>query len=139
MGTLSLQTPSVRVKRVVPYARVSSEEQTQGLYPSCESQIEELIEFCQSQGWQVVESIKDEGFSAGSLKRPGLSLLRYLVETDQIDGVICTWYDRFTRSRDFYVVDREFKAHDVEFAPVCEYSAVAVAASFKAHDVEFAP
>jgi site-specific DNA recombinase len=63
----------------------------------------------------VRESIRDEGFSAGSLQRPGLTRLRCLVQEGQIDMVVCTWYDRFTRSRDFYVLDREFKAHNVAF------------------------
>lgn len=47
--------------------------------------------------------------------RPGLSELRCLVQEEKIDVVLCTWYDRFTRSRDFYVVDREFKNHNVAF------------------------
>jgi site-specific DNA recombinase len=102
-------------KRMALYARVSTQEQTRGQYPSCESQIEELEAFCKAQGWQVKEAIKDEGVSAGSLKRPGLSYLRHLVATGQIDGVLCTWYDRLTRSRDFYVLDKEFKSQDVEF------------------------
>lgn len=37
------------------------------------------------------------------------------MQQEAIDGVICTWYDRFTRSRDFYLVDREFKTHNVDF------------------------
>ncbi|MDQ3813393.1 MAG: recombinase family protein [Armatimonadota bacterium] len=97
------------------YARVSTKEQTEGKYPSCDSQIEELKAFCQTKGWEVYESIKDEGVSAGSLKRQGLTQLRWLVESGQIDGVICTWYDRLVRTRDFYVLDKEFTTHHVEF------------------------
>ena len=103
------------VKRMVLYARVSTQEQTKGNYPSCESQVEELEGFCQSRGWQAYEAIRDEAISAGSLKRPGLSRLRWLVQSGQVDGVLCTWYDRMTRSRDFYVLDKEFKTHNVEF------------------------
>ena len=102
-------------KRMALYARVSTQEQTKKDYPSCESQIEELEAFCHSRGWQVAEIIKDEGHSAGSLKRPGLSRVRYLVESGQIEGVLCTWYDRLTRSREFYVLDKEFRTHNVEF------------------------
>lgn len=97
------------------YARVSTEEQTRGSYPSCSSQVEELEAACRSRGWIVQHIIRDEGFSAGSLKRPGLSELRWLVQTNEIDGIICTWYDRLTRSRDFYVLSKEFQSHDVEF------------------------
>ncbi len=102
-------------KRVVLYARVSTQEQTRGKYPSCQSQIEELTGFCAANGWEIFDSVKDEGVSAGSLHRQGLSQVRWLVETEQIDAVVCTWYDRMTRSRDFYVLDKEFKAHNVEF------------------------
>lgn len=102
-------------KRAALYARVSTQEQTKGDYPSCESQIEELNAYCESKGWAVIEPIKDEGHSAGSLKRPGLTRLRYLVETRQIDVILCTWYDRLTRSREFYILDAEFRKHDVDF------------------------
>ena len=115
MGTRSLKSQIKSRKRVVVYARVSTEEQAKGLYPSCDSQIEELEAYCLAKGWEVYDSIKDEGYSAGSLKRPGLSRLRWMVETDQIQGVVCTWYDRFTRSRDFYLVDKEFKNHNIDF------------------------
>ncbi len=115
MGTKSLKSATTHRRRVALYARVSTEEQTKGLYPSCESQIEELEAYCRSKGWQVSEEIREEGFSAGSLKRPGLTQLRCLVQDDKIDLVLCTWYDRFTRSRDFYLLDREFKSHNVEF------------------------
>ena len=49
------------------------------------------------------------------MKRPGLTELRQLVASGEIDGIICTWYDRLTRSRDFYILDNEFKSHGVEF------------------------
>jgi DNA invertase Pin-like site-specific DNA recombinase len=42
MGTKSLKTRAEGAQRVALYARVSTEEQTKGLYPSCDSQIEEL-------------------------------------------------------------------------------------------------
>src|SRR4028119_578421 len=102
-------------KRMLLYARVSTEEQTKGTYPSCESQIEELEAECARRGWQVSHAIKDEGYTAATLKRPGLTEMRWLVQSGEIDGVMCTWYDRLTRSREFYVLDNEFKSHNVEF------------------------
>ncbi|MDQ3815424.1 MAG: recombinase family protein, partial [Armatimonadota bacterium] len=102
-------------RRVALYARVSTQEQTQGQYPSCDSQLEEMEAYCKAKGWQVQEPIRDEGYSAGSLKRPGLTRLRWLVENDEIDGVLCTWYDRLTRSREFYILDKEFRSHQVDF------------------------
>lgn len=102
-------------KRVALYARVSSEEQTRGDYPSCTSQVEELEAACRAKGWKAVQVFKDEGHSAGSLNRPSLSELRLLLSTGEVDILLCTWYDRLTRSRDFYVLDKEFKAHGVQF------------------------
>lgn len=124
------QTPSrsgSARKQMALYARVSTQEQTKGQYPSCDSQIEELEAFCTSKGWEIFERIQDPGHRAGTLQRPGLSHLRWLVETKQIDGVICTWYNRLIGSRDFYVLDKELKAHDVELItihdPADRYSA----------------
>jgi|GEM_PF-1309488 len=132
MKTLNqTSTPKVldapRRKRMALYARVSTQEQTKGQYPSCDSQLEELEAFCRSKGWEIYEPIKDEGWRAGTLKRPGLTRLRFLVETRQIDGIVCTWYNRLIGSRDFYILDKEFKIHDVEFVtihdPTDRYSA----------------
>ena len=105
-------------KRVALYARVSTQEQTKGQFPSCDSQIEELEAFAASKGWQVVATIKDEGHRAGTLQRPGLANLRYLVASQQVDAVACTWYNRLIGSRDFYVLDKEFKAGDVAFVTI---------------------
>ena len=111
-------TRPARRKNVALYARVSTQEQTKGQYPSCDSQVEELEAFCKSKGWDNFEIVKDEGHRAGTLKRPGLAHLRYLVETEQIDTIVCTWYNRLIGSRDFYVLDKEFKAHNVAFVTV---------------------
>ena len=103
------------LKRVALYARVSTEEQTRSNYPSCESQIEELEAECLRRGWHVSRVIKDEGFTAGSLKRPGLTELRWAVQRGELDAVMCTWYDRLTRSREFYTLDQEFRTGGIEF------------------------
>lgn len=117
-NTVSGKAPKA-AKRVAIYARVSTQEQTKGLFPSCDSQIEELETFCKSRNWQVVEAIKDdEGHRAGTLLRPGLAHLRWLVESGQITGVVCTWYNRLIGSRDFYILDHEFKNHNVDFVTI---------------------
>jgi site-specific DNA recombinase len=109
----SAQAPNA--KRMVLYARVSTEEQTKGNYPSCDSQIEELEGECRRRGWQVYRPIRDEGYTAATLKRPGLTEMRWLVQSGEIDGILCTWYDRLTRSREFYILDHEFRTYGVEF------------------------
>ncbi len=72
-------------KRMLLYARVSTEEQTKGNYPSCDSQIEELEAECRRRGWEAASIIRDAGYSAGTLKRPGMSEMRWLVETGQVE------------------------------------------------------
>lgn len=117
--TNSKATPArQQAKRYAIYARVSTQEQGKGQYPSCDSQLEELQDFCKRNGWEVFEAIKDEGHRAGTLRRPGLTRLRWLVEAEEIDGIVCTWYNRLIGSRDFYVLDKEFKAHNVKFVTV---------------------
>ncbi len=74
-----------------------------------------MEQVCRTRGWEPYLRIKDEGFSAGTLKRPGLSEISWLIQNEEIDGLVCTWYDRLTRSRDFYVLDIEFKAHNIQF------------------------
>jgi site-specific DNA recombinase len=105
-------------KRVALYARVSTQEQTKGHFPSCDSQIEELEAFAASNGWEIIESIKDEGHRAGTLRRPGLTRLRELVTSNQADVVACTWYNRLIGSRDFYILDKEFKSNGVGFVTI---------------------
>lgn len=97
------------------YARVSTEEQTKGNYPSCTSQLEELATECEVQNWAAEYFISDEGYTAGTLRRPGLQQIRELVAAELIDGIVCTWYDRLTRSREFYILDHEFHNHNVQF------------------------
>ena len=53
--------------------------------------------------------------SAGPLKRPGLTEILWLVASGEINAILCTWYDRLTRSRDFYVLDKEFRSQGIEF------------------------
>jgi site-specific DNA recombinase len=110
--------PAAAGKRTAIYARVSSEEQTKGNYPSCESQIEELEAECRRQGGVLCRALKDEGYSAGTMKRPGLTELRWMVKNGEVDVILCTWYDRLTRSRDFYILDNEFRSHGVEFVTI---------------------
>lgn len=110
--------PAAAPKRAVLYARVSTEEQNKSNYPSCESQIEQLEKASRSRGWTEFEVIKDEGISAGTLRRPGMARMRALVRSGEIGAIFCTYYDRLTRSREFYVLDAEFKTHGVEFITI---------------------
>ncbi len=105
--------------RVALYARVSTQEQTKGNFPSCDSQLEDLTAYAKREGWEIAASIKDEGFSAGSLRRPGLRRIRQMAQDNDIDLVLSGWYDRFTRNTpEFYEVNQEFKQHNVQFKTV---------------------
>ena len=52
------------VVRAAIYARVSTNEQAEGNYASCESQTEEMERFCQQKDWRIEASITDAGYRA---------------------------------------------------------------------------
>jgi site-specific DNA recombinase len=101
-------------RRVVLYARVSTEEQAEGEYPSPTSQFEELEAVCKEAGWKIAERVTDVA-SARSLDRPGLTEVRRLVQSGSADLVMTTWYDRLVRGRHFFQLDDELREAGVQF------------------------
>jgi site-specific DNA recombinase len=76
------------------YARVSSDEQTQGF--SLATQIQRMEQYAERNGL-VVSHTFVEDFSGMYLERPELTKLLALVEAHEIDAVVCYSADRFTR------------------------------------------
>src|SRR5215203_5943506 len=87
------QTP----KRVVLYARVSTDEQAEKGY-SISDQLRSLREHVTREGYDVVEEIVDDGYSGATPNRPGLFRIMELAEDGTIDVVLATKRDRFFRS-----------------------------------------
>jgi len=78
--------------RAVIYARVSSADQREDL----ERQINYLMNYATAKGYKVVEVLKDIA-SGLNTQRKGLLKLFKLVEGKNIDVVLITYKDRFTR------------------------------------------
>lgn len=77
------------------YARVSGEEQAKYGY-SIQNQIDRLHKYAEDNNLAVVDVFVDDGYSAGSKKRPELQ--RMLKNLHRFDLVIFTKLDRFTRN-----------------------------------------
>jgi site-specific DNA recombinase len=76
------------------YARVSSDEQTQGY--SLETQIQRMQEYAKRNGLNVAHTFVED-FSGMYLDRPELEKLLALVEQREVEAVVCYSADRFTR------------------------------------------
>ncbi len=84
-----------KATRAALYERVSTDEQSKFGF-SIQNQVERLTKYAEENNLQIVEHYTDEGYSAGSMKRPALQ--RMLNELHQFDIIIFTKLDRFTRN-----------------------------------------
>jgi site-specific DNA recombinase len=80
------------------YVRWSTDEQGSGT--TLEEQRQTCLSFMADRGWPVREDLIfiDDGYSAGSLERPGMAKLRAMVEKGIVDAVIVYKLDRLTRN-----------------------------------------
>ena len=83
-------------KRVVTYARVSTEDQAKHGY-SLPSQVEECRKYAEDRDWSVVAEVSDEGISGATLDRPGLDQIRDLAHAGEIEALIVYDLDRLSR------------------------------------------
>jgi site-specific DNA recombinase len=83
--------------QVVGYVRVSTEDQARDGV-SMTVQQAKVEAYCLVKDWDLVQVIRDEGYSAKTLKRPGLEDLLALVDARQVAAVIVYKLDRLTRS-----------------------------------------
>jgi len=83
-------------KRVVTYARVSTEDQAKHGY-SLPSQMEACRRYAEDRGWSVVAEVSDDGISGAILDRPGLDRIRDMAQTGEIEAVIVYDLDRLSR------------------------------------------
>jgi site-specific DNA recombinase len=97
-------------KRVILYARVSTDEQAKTGY-SLAQQIEALREYAAREGYEVLEEVTDPGQSGASLERPGMDRVRDLVAAGGVSVVLAQDRDRFAREPVYLCLLRE------EFAP----------------------
>lgn len=77
------------------YSRVSSEEQTRGT--SLTTQRSACLAKCEAEGWEPVY-FTDEGISGHKTDRPGWQDLLSAADTGEIDVIVVSSLDRFSRS-----------------------------------------
>ena len=95
-------------KKVILYARVSTEEQARSGY-SLAQQLEALREHASCEGYEVLEEVMDRGQSGASLERPGMDLVRDLVAAGGVSVVLAQDRDRVAREPAYhYLLKREF-------------------------------
>lgn len=84
-------------RTVIGYVRVSSEEQAaSGL--SLDAQRQRIRHYCAAHGWELADIVTDAGWSARTLERPGMELVRRVMREKLADAVVAVKLDRLTRS-----------------------------------------
>lgn len=86
-----------KVKRTLGYVRVSTAEQANS-GAGLAAQRKAIRDECKRRGWELVEVVADEGYSAGSLKRPGIQRALDALDRGEADALIVAKLDRLSRS-----------------------------------------
>lgn len=104
------------------YTRVSTDNQAEVEFNSCEAQEAKIRSFISSQeGMEVFKVYSDPGYSGGNLNRPALQEMFADIRQGKINLVISYKIDRLTRSpKDFYQLIELFDRHGVDFISVTE-------------------
>jgi len=104
------------------YTRVSTDNQAEKEYNSCETQEEKIRSFIKSQdNMEIYKIYSDPGFTGANLNRPALNELLEDIKQRKIDVVIVYKIDRLTRSpKDFYYLIEIFEKYNVDFISVTE-------------------
>ncbi len=107
------------IKNVAVYCRVSTEEQRKfGI--SVNDQKNSLTEYCKRNKYKIYDYYIDEGVSAGTISKRK-EFVRLLKELDNIDLIIFTKLDRFSRNvRDANNLLVELDKHNTAFKAIDE-------------------
>ncbi|MBU4252497.1 MAG: recombinase family protein, partial [Candidatus Omnitrophica bacterium] len=104
------------------YTRVSTDNQAEVEFNSCQAQEQKIKSFINSQeNFFVYKVYNDAGFTGANLERPALQEMLRDVQEDKINMVIVYKIDRLTRSpKDFYALVDIFEQHEVDFISITE-------------------
>ncbi|MCL5772682.1 MAG: recombinase family protein [Actinobacteria bacterium] len=104
------------------YTRISTDNQAEVNFNSCEAQEEKIKLFISSQeNLEVFKVYSDLSFTGANINRPALINLINDVKENKIDLVVSYKIDRLTRSpKDFYSLIELFDKYDVNFISVTE-------------------
>lgn len=86
-----------KVKRALGYVRVSTAEQANS-GAGLAAQRKAIRDECEHRGWELVEIVADEGYSGGSLKRPGVQGAFERLDAGDADALVVAKLDRLSRS-----------------------------------------
>ncbi len=108
--------------RCAIYTRVSTDNQTEVEFNSCEAQEEKIRSFIKSQeNMEIFKVYCDPGFTGANLNRPALIELLNDMKERKINLVIAYKIDRLTRSpKDFYQLIDLFDKYGVDFISITE-------------------
>ena len=111
-----------QTKQYAIYTRVSTDNQAEKEFSSCEAQEEKIRSFINSQNiWQVFKVYSDAGYSGATLERPALQQLLSDMKEGKIDIVLVYKIDRLTRSpKDFYQLIEFFEQAKIDFISITE-------------------
>lgn len=104
------------------YTRVSTDNQAEVEFNSCEAQGIKIRSFIKSQeNMEIFKVYSDLGYTGANLNRPALIELFNDIKQNKINLVISYKIDRLTRSpKDFYQLIELFEKHNVDFFSVTE-------------------
>jgi len=108
--------------RCAIYTRVSTDNQAEVEFNSCEAQLEKIKSFIKSQeNMEVFKVYSDPGFTGANLNRPALNEILNDIKQNKVNLVISYKIDRLTRSpKDFYQLIELFEEYNVDFISVTE-------------------
>ncbi|MFH1317541.1 MAG: recombinase family protein [Candidatus Omnitrophota bacterium] len=108
--------------RCAIYTRVSTDNQAEVEFNSCEAQESKINSFIKSQeNMKVFRVYSDAGFTGANVNRPAMQEMLHDIKDGKIDLVISYKIDRLTRSpKDFYALVELFDSHNVDFISVTE-------------------
>jgi len=108
--------------RCAIYIRVSTDNQVEVEFNSCEAQELKIRSFIKSQeNMEVFKVYSDPGFTGANIDRPALNEMLNDIKQNKINLVISYKIDRLTRSpKDFYQLIELLEKHNVDFISVTE-------------------
>ena len=112
----------IKKQNCAVYTRVSTNNQVEVEYNSCETQEERIRSFINSQENMVVYNIySDSGYTGANLDRPELNKMFQDIKEGKIKIVFVYKIDRLTRSpKNFYQIIDFFEEHAVSFISFTE-------------------
>ena len=106
--------------RAAIYTRVSTDRQ-EDEGSSLDTQSARCRDYCAARGYGIVATISDTWTGSQYRERPGLTQLRELVRSRQVDVVVAYAIDRLSRNQaHLYILAEEFGDHECRLEFVTE-------------------